>query len=216
MEQARTESGQQYVVKRGDTLYSIAFRYGLDFKELAQKNGIDGRYRIFVGQRLKLYEQSETTKPVNVEQNNLADANPSKSQNSATASQRDTSNITEIAWYWPHSGKIVRTFKDGSSLSKGVDLTGNFGDSVLAAASGTVVYAGNGLVGYGNLIIIEHSNSLLSAYANNQSILVNEKDKVDAKQVIATMGEQGDQPSLHFEIRSNGKPVDPLRYLPKR
>ncbi|EAR10250.1 murein hydrolase activator EnvC family protein [Reinekea blandensis] len=99
---------------------------------------------------------------------------------------------------------------------KGIDLRGRIGDSVVAATNGVVVYAGNGLPGYGNLIILEHSGSLLSAYAFNDEMLVKEKDRVRSGQQIATMGKQGDQPGLHFEIRRNGKPVDPLTYLPDR
>lgn len=102
------------------------------------------------------------------------------------------------------------------STRKGIDLQGRIGDSVVAATNGVVVYAGNGLPGYGNLIILEHSGSLLSAYAFNDEMLVTEKDRVRSGQKIATMGKQGDQPGLHFEIRRNGKPVDPLTYLPDR
>lgn len=110
----------------------------------------------------------------------------------------------------------MRTFDSNVSDRKGVDLTGEIGDSVVAAASGSVVYAGNGLPGYGNLIILEHQGSLLSAYAFNQELLVSEQDRVTKGQAIARMGRQGDQPSLHFEIRQEGKPVDPMRFLPRR
>jgi lipoprotein NlpD len=99
---------------------------------------------------------------------------------------------------------------------KGIDLRGRIGDSVVAATNGVVVYAGNGLPGYGNLIILEHPGSLLSAYAFNEKILVKERDRIAAGQKIATMGKQGDQPGLHFEIRQSGKPVNPIRFLPKR
>jgi len=118
------------------------------------------------------------------------------------------------SWKWPHNGKIVRTYASGSSSQKGIDIIGRIGDSVLAATNGVVVYAGNGLPGYGNLIIIEHSNSLLSAYAFTQKILVKEKEQSKTGQKIATMGKQCDQPGLHFEIRQNGKPVDPMKFLP--
>lgn len=219
-----------YLVKPGDTLYSIAFRFGLDYKKLAYANKIDQHYRIYEGQSLALKEAERpqrTVKPV-ASSPSKPSTNASHSQVPKTTSNNgsqniDNGNVAKTStsngsqrWKWPHDGKIVRTFSSQASGNKGIDLQGRIGDSVLAAANGVVVYAGNGLPGYGNLVILEHPNGLLSAYAFNEQILVKERDKVSPGQKIATMGKQGDQPGLHFEIRQNGKPINPLRFLPKR
>ena len=214
-----------YLVKPGDTLYSIAFRFGLDYQRVAQRNAIGSDYLIFEGQSLTLKESAEPTKitparPSVASKNGGAAAKGAVTKNNSqtndvTPSAKEKLKATRNTWVWPHKGKIVRMFSANSSSNKGIDIGGQIGDSVLAATSGTVVYAGNGLPGYGNLIIIEHGNSMLSAYAFAEQILVKEKDGVQGGQQIATMGKQGDQPSLHFEIRQNGKPVDPLRVLPK-
>jgi lipoprotein NlpD len=121
----------------------------------------------------------------------------------------------KIDWAWPASGKIIAGFNETSS--KGVDLSGKPGDPVLAAASGRVVYAGTGLRGYGKLVIVKHDNSYLSAYAHNQNLLVKEGQAVSRGQKIAELGDtDSDRPKLHFEIRRQGKPVDPGKYLPPR
>lgn len=121
----------------------------------------------------------------------------------------------KIDWAWPASGKIIAGFNETSS--KGVDLSGKPGDPVLAAAGGRVVYAGTGLRGYGKLVIVKHDNSYLSAYAHNQSLLVKEGQAVSKGQKIAELGDtDSDRPKLHFEIRRQGKPVDPGKYLPPR
>ena len=121
----------------------------------------------------------------------------------------------KIEWAWPASGKVIAGFNETSS--KGVDLSGKPGDPVLAAAAGKVVYAGTGLRGYGKLVIVKHDNSFLSAYAHNQSLLVREGQAVSKGQKIAELGDtDSDRPKLHFEIRRQGKPVDPGKYLPSR
>lgn len=215
-----------YLVKPGDTLYSIAFRFGLDYKKLAVSNKIGDSFRIFEGQSLSLSEGANNSKSlqndskvtrkntVQIASNSVTKIN--SQNNGSPAGVKRSVGTPELSWNWPHFGNIVRTFSSGSSTQKGIDIKGQIGDSVVAATSGIVVYAGNGLPGYGNLIIVEHPNSLLSAYAFAQVILVKEKDNIRAGQKIATMGKQGDQPGLHFEIRQNGKPVDPLKFLPKR
>lgn len=242
---ASTTRPDYYRVQQGDTLYSIAFRYGLDFRKLAHANNISSNYTIHPGQQLALRESEParapqtvtaptaassqpTPRPVTREASSGASAAsapvaaspPVTQNNNSSASVRATTppatSSSSLEWAWPHDGKIVRTFNANVSDQKGVDLTGQIGDSVKAAANGTVVYAGNGLPGYGNLIIVEHPGSLLSAYAFNQELLVSERDVVSKGQVIARMGSQGDQPRLHFEIRQEGKPVDPMRYLPRR
>ena len=215
-----------YLVKPGDTLYSIAFRFGLDYRKLAKANSIGSDYRIYEGQSIKLTDQipasvvtssaSKTTssKKITVTEKTVTNTNSQKNDASADVSLNDKDKVE--SWVWPHNGKIVRTFRSGMSDRKGIDITGRIGDSVVAAAGGIVVYAGDGLPGYGNLIIVEHQNSFLSAYAFTEKILVSEKEHVNAGQKIATMGKQGDQPGLHFEIRQDGKPVNPSQYLPKR
>jgi len=213
-----------YLVKPGDTLYSIAFRFGLDYRKLATANQISHSYRIYEGQSLILKEVEIDHKTNNKLANNKPKSNTSKpadsvtkvnsQKNGAQVSAKTSAKIPIGSWKCPHNGKIVRTYASGSSSQKGIDIIGRIGDSVLAATNGVVVYAGNGLPGYGNLIIIEHSNSLLSAYAFTQKILVKEKEQSKTGQKIATMGKQCDQPGLHFEIRQNGKPVDPMKFLP--
>jgi lipoprotein NlpD len=215
-----------YLVKPGDTLYSIAFRFGLDYKKLANANDIGQSYAIYEGQALALKEANAeqivakpAAKPIEKPSSSASKPPVTKVNNDSVKLSKAVSQLGTSApqsWLWPHNGNIVRTYQANSSTQKGIDIRGVIGDSVSAAASGIVVYAGNGLPGYGNLIIVEHSGSLLSAYAFAQKILVSESDRVSAGQKIATMGKQGDQPGLHFEIRRNGKPVNPQSYLPKR
>lgn len=122
---------------------------------------------------------------------------------------------TETTWAWPSSGKVLAGFSEGSN--KGVDIAGKTGDPVLAAGDGKVVYAGTGLRGYGKLVIVKHDATFLSAYAHNSQILVKEGQSITRGQKIAEVGSSdSDQPKLHFEIRRQGKPVDPIQYLPKR
>jgi lipoprotein NlpD len=123
----------------------------------------------------------------------------------------------EVSWAWPHRGNIVGRFADSSADNKGIDIAGNAGDPVLAAADGEVVYAGSGLLRYGNLIIIKHNDRYLSAYAHNKTLVVGEKDRVTKGQKIAELGSSGiDRNMLHFEIRVDGKPSDPMKFLPAR
>jgi len=119
-------------------------------------------------------------------------------------------------WVWPSEGKLIAKFSSKTPINKGIDIAGRLGESVHAAAAGSVVYAGSGLLGYGNLVIVKHNDEFLSAYAHNKRLLVKENQQVKAGQVIAEIGSSGtDKVKLHFEIRRQGKPVDPLRYLPK-
>ncbi|WP_108165845.1 peptidoglycan DD-metalloendopeptidase family protein [Saccharospirillum sp. MSK14-1] len=223
---ASIDRPDRYRVRSGDTLFSIAFRYGLDYRKLARANNIDSNYTIFAGQMLELKESGGSvgaSSSTNSSRSSGRSAGASSSvtnvnsQNSGVnASTSASAAAPNIQWVWPHDGTIVRTFNANVSDRKGVDIRGQFGDSVKAAAEGSVVYAGNGLPGYGNLIILEHSNALLSAYAFNQELLVSEQDQVRRGQEIARMGRQDDQPGLHFEIRREGKPVNPEQYLPRR
>lgn len=211
-----------YKVRRGDTLYSIAWRYNMDFRTLARINGIDSRYLIYPGQTLRLRgtaataSSSRRTTP-STPATAARDRSPPKP--SGTTANPETQPVASgaIKWSWPASGAVVGRFSGGSNPNKGIDLAGREGDPVFAAAPGRVVYAGNGLLGYGNLVIINHNRQYLSAYAHNSRIFVRENDSVKAGDKIAEIGSTGaSRPMLHFEIRRDGKPVDPLKYLPKK
>jgi lipoprotein NlpD len=142
--------------------------------------------------------------------------NPAPSASAATPANPAAAADSEgLAFIWPHNGAITAGFDEAKN--KGLDLAGKAGDPVLAAADGKVVYAGSGLRGYGNLVIIKHNNTFLSAYAHNQALLVREDQSVKRGQTIAQMGSSdADQVKLHFEIRRLGKPVDPTKFLPPR
>jgi len=154
-----------------------------------------------------------------MQKNEQSDASPGK--NSAKTIEKPADKTTEpiivdeIVWNWPAEGKVVANFDDNKN--KGIDIAGKMGQDIYSAAAGTVMYAGSGIRGYGNLVIIKHSNNLLSAYAHNKTILVKEKQIISKGQKIAEMGNSdSDVVSLHFEIRQQGKPVDPLKFLPGR
>ena len=133
----------------------------------------------------------------------------------AAAPAAQAAGDDKISWMWPSEGKVIGTFDEGKN--KGVDIAGKAGQQVVAAGAGKVMYAGSGIRGYGNLVIVKHSNSLLSAYAHNRSILVKEGQNVNKGQAIAEMGDSdADRVKLHFEIRQQGKPVDPSKFLPNR
>jgi lipoprotein NlpD len=205
-----------YTVKPGETLYSIAWRYGLDYQQLAHWNNIPNNYIIQPGQQLKLLgpsskkvEQTKTTK------------SQSSGQGNSTSKQKTVDsnlNYTRVAkWRWPTDGKVLNVFAINKLSQRGIDIGGKMGQPVYAVADGKVVYSGNGLAGYGNLIIIKHNETFLSAYAYNQQRLVKEGETVKGGKLISKMGRHNNgSPRLHFEIRKNGKPVDPLKYLPKR
>ena len=223
-----------YTVPRGDTLYSIAFRYGLDYRRLGAANGISYPYTIFVGQRLQLREAdlpkaasraavtrplSPAPKPASSKPDPVSKpSSPPVSANSAPVVPplaRPVVGGPVKAWRWPTTGKVVRRYS--STLHKGIDIGGERGDDVQAVAAGQVVYAGTGIVGLGELIIVKHNEVYLSAYGHNQRLLVAEGDVVKAGQKIAEKGSSGtDSVRLHFEIRKEGKPIDPLRLLPRR
>lgn len=196
------------IVQKGDTLYSLAKRHHMTTNQLAGSNELRPPYSILPGQKLYL------RKPPVV----LATKSKSRSKSAPklpnTADSFSNQHRT-VKWLWPVKGKIVNRFNSKKNDAKGIDIAGNIGTDVKAAASGKVVYSGNGLISYGNLLIIKHSQSYLSAYAHNRKLLVKEGTVVKAGQKIAELGKSGtEKPKLHFEIRKNGKPVDPLRYLP--
>jgi lipoprotein NlpD len=278
-----TTSAAGYAVAPGDTLYSIAFAHGLDFKVLAADNGIAPPYTIHPGQVLKLAAPAATPvaggahgaaaaqpaqpaepvfgpvttrptpasntsvaaggastvasgtpeaapeapvesppAPASAVANAAAMAAPPAAQSVVAATPAPppgaTRNAAGITWRWPARGDLISGFQaGGGGDGAGVDIAGKAGDPVRAAASGTVVYSGNGLIGYGELIIIKHNDTYLSAYGHNSKRLVKEGQHVEAGQEIALMGASGaPRVELHFEIRKNGKPVDPMGYLPKK
>jgi lipoprotein NlpD len=246
----------QYLVKRGDTLFSIAFRYGWDFKALAARNNIPEPYTIHPGQAIRFDGRSSAPATVPVIAGSTGAGAPSTSAStqsggpsssfsrtvitrrpitatpgtvaapaSGTAVVTTTPTATPVpagqrsstGWAWPTNGVLISKFASNSSLNKGIDIAGELGQPVFAASDGSVVYAGSGLRGYGELIIIKHSETYVSAYGHNRRLLVREGQQVKAGQAIAEMGSTGtDRVKLHFEIRSQGKPVDPLQFLPRR
>ena len=210
-----------YTVKVSDTLYSIAWRYGLDYKQLARWNQIQVSKPIYPGQRLRLLKPSRVATS-----GGSLPSTSNQAENSATTASTTTSTSKVKVesfqgqdpgkWIWPTRGKPLNTFMASRLDRRGIDIAGKLGQPVLAVADGKVVYSGNGLAGYGNLIIIKHSDTYLSAYAYCQERLVEEGMKVKRGKMVAKMGSRDSTAKLHFEIRRNGKPVDPLKYLPKR
>lgn len=295
---AAQNSADTYRVVKGDTLYSIAFRYGLDYRTLAKDNGIEPPYNIAVGQVIQLNMQksaaptytvqkgdtlysiakkngqsvdflagvndlkapynlrvgqvlnlarteprgvaaasstnaviavagqSQTVTDNRARENTQAAAKTTTTATSQTASSSapakpvvvkgKTRTVSGVTWMWPTTGKIIEAFSLAEQGNKGIDISGSQGQRILAAADGQVVYAGNALRGYGNLIIINHANEFLSAYAHNDALLVSEGQKVVRGQQIARMGStDAKSVRLHFEIRYRGQSVNPVGYLPK-
>lgn len=260
---------KSYTVVRGDTLYSIAVRHNVDFRDLARWNGLAAPYTIYPGQNLRV-NGVEASKPVAsapaasqqptpaaekpAPEKQVVSASPAPTQPpvaveverpstptpvqpnppASTVPPQETPNrivatappeipsagtrsVDGIAWRWPTNGHVVATYAAGDQTRQGLGIAGNAGQPVLASADGEVVYSGAGLLGYGELIIIKHSETYLSAYGHNRKRLVTEGDKVRGGQQIAEMGRSGAaRDMLHFEIRKNGKPVDPIGFLPKR
>lgn len=215
--------GDIHTVRKGDTLYSIAWAHGLDFRDVARWNTIVPPYRIYPGQRLSL-----TTRPGSsmAARPSPAVKAPAKSVSSSRPPPRSTppaprppssaapGTAGALEWRWPAAGLLEARY-GGRGGSKGIDIAGRPGTSIIAASAGKVVYSGGGLRGYGKLIIIKHNNTHLSAYAHNEQLLVQEGEWVDGGQRIARMGQSGTtRVKLHFQIRRNGQPVDPLLYLP--
>lgn len=213
--------GATTLVERGDNLFRIASNNGIAVQDLAAWNGIPVPYTIYPGQRLRLYPSSNASRVAAVRA-------PAHSSGAATASRPKAARPTStapmpppvdsgIAWRWPADGQLISRYVAGEPTKQGVDIAGNSGAPVRAAGDGVVVYSGSGLVGYGELIIIKHNDAWLSAYGHNRSRMVNEGQLVKVGQQIAEMGRSGAaRDMLHFEVRYNGKPVDPLQYLPRR
>jgi lipoprotein NlpD len=208
----RDYAPQTYVVQPKDTLYSIAWRHDLDYRALARWNGIGPDYRISVGQILTLRPAPPPSEVRSVPPTAATPPGGAVGPRGAADPRRvaPVQPAPSGCWMWP-------TGVHGSPhavAGGGLWLPGVLGQPVLAACGGRVVYVGNGIRGYGNLIIIKHDESFLSAYAHTREVLVREGQEVGRGQLIAQMGEGPHQsPALYFEIRLNGKPVDPLPYL---
>jgi lipoprotein NlpD len=215
-------SDATHVVHAGETLYGISFRYGLRYQDVAAWNGIADPYLIEVGQRLRLSSSARPPAPALAARPPLVRPGPTPAPPGAPAVAPPLPapappGLPAPRWRWPAEGQIVGRYVPGDQTRQGIDIAGRGGQDVLASADGVVVYSGAGLVGYGELIIVKHSEEWLSAYAHNQQRLVSEGTRVGAGQLIARMGHSGaSREMLHFEIRRNGKPVDPLGLLPRR
>lgn len=256
----------RHVVVRGDTLYGIAFRHGLDYRDLARWNAIAPPYTIYPGQELRLAAgltataasakpsasappsapattaavparpatsaaatvTAPTASPAGSSASTpgagtagasapAASATPPRSASAPAAPVTATTSSGSVAWRWPTQGQVIEKYVAGEPTKQGINIAGSSGQAVNAAAAGEVVYSGAGLIGYGELIIIRHSDAYLSAYGHNRKRLVAEGNTVQAGQQIAEMGRSGaSRDMLHFEIRRNGKPIDPLPLLPGR
>nr|WP_319555232.1 peptidoglycan DD-metalloendopeptidase family protein [uncultured Vibrio sp.] len=262
--------GSYYEVKKGDTLYFIAYVTDKDVNDLVRYNELSQPYTIYPGQRLKLWAPkyiapkygqkvepvvapivtkipvpvtkiSTVSKPDTSSKNSnqkvqpttpkVAQKQPPKkveqSKTKEYVGSKDNQNVkknpstttTENAnvskWLWPTKGRVIKNFSAGEQGNKGIDIAGKRGQPIVSTAAGTVVYSGNALRGYGNLIIVKHNDNYLSAYAHNDKLLVSEGQSVNSGQKIATMGSSGSKSvKLHFEIRYQGKSVNPKRYLP--
>ena len=248
-----------YRVERGDTLYAIAFKYGLDHRDIARWNNIASPYTIYPDQALRLRSpppssvattgvparSSRTTSTTQgSESRSSTPSSGSRSSSSSpaagatTAARSSTQQKTPESstpaprtppassssgagssggWAWPLEGPVLRSFKAGDPTRKGIDISGSEGAPVRAASGGEVVYSGNGLIGYGELVIVKHDDRMLSAYAHNRRRLVVEGERVSRGQEIAEVGRNDrSETVLHFEIRRDGKPIDPLQLLPSR
>lgn len=221
-----------YEVRRGDTLYSIAFRFGLDWRDVSGWNNISAPYTIRPGQELRLSRPPqrrpvaavpETTPPVTAEPDvsdpapePTAPATGSRPPRPVAAPRSGPGRtVSGVRWQWPTGGDLLQPF-DPAATRRGIAIGGREGQPVVAAAAGEVVYSGTGLIGYGELIIVKHSDTMLSAYGHNRRRLVEEGDRIGAGQAIAEMGRnERDEVVLHFEIRRDGEPVNPLGFLPE-
>lgn len=271
---AKVQAPEFHTVRRGETLYGIAFRYGLDHRRIATWNDLGGDGTIHPGQRLRLagpqldpeappavaaevvpaapeepppvgrsearpLSREDAAAPVALSEPEATAPAPAPPARAATQEPTRVAAATtppppvvrrrppmpvsqpkivvNNGWQWPAKGDLIGTFAQGDGTRRGIAIGGSPGQPVVAASSGEVVYSGAGLVGYGELIIVKHSDTLLSAYGHNRKRLVREGQRVTGGEKIAELGESGTSgPKLHFEIRERGVPVDPMRYLPKR
>ena len=207
---ASRSSDATYTVKRGDTLYGISRQTGTSVKELARLNGISPPYTIEIGQKLKTGGAAAAKKSSAKSRTRTAKVVPSSS-----VPKSSWPPVGQRCWRWPASGKVVLPYSTADGGNKGIDIAGSRGQPVYAAGAGKVVYVGNQLRGYGNLIMIKHSEDYITAYAHNDRLMVNNGQSVKIGQQIATMGSSdADAVRLHFQIRYRATAIDPLRYLP--
>lgn len=214
--------GSNYIVQAGDTLYGISFRAGLNYRDVATWNNIDESYHIQRGQKLRLTAPTQVQNKTAVKSSlaSLPNVKPTLIKPVSVLGSPPMKPFavvtTTIGWQWPAKGEIISAYIADDKTHQGINIAGKSGQKILAAADGVVVYSGAGLIGYGELLIVKHNNEWISAYAHNSKRLVAEGIKVKAGQHIADMGRTGAvRDMLHFEIRRNGKPVDPLLYLSK-
>ncbi|MGD9021737.1 MAG: peptidoglycan DD-metalloendopeptidase family protein [Lysobacterales bacterium] len=247
----RLNQDGSYSVREGDTLYAIAFHYGMDPQDIARWNGIASPYLIYPGQKLRMLAPPPgsipepapsgvkttgvkpavraTTRPAQQAPKTApakkpVQQSPPPAKTSTTTKQSAAPKPSPAAtgadpksWLWPVKGRVLRGFVANNPSRNGLDIAGKEGQPVIATAPGDVVYSGSGLIGYGELIIIRHSENMLSAYAHNRVRLAAEGDFVAAGQKIAEMGRNAaNEQILHFEIRVRGKPVNPLKFLPSK
>lgn len=220
-----SSTGTQHRVSRGDTLYSIAWRHNMDVRSLALVNDLSEPYTIYPGQVLQI----ENSTLSNESLESVADIPVSPAGEEISTGQRPQAaidgrrigsvnerDVEGVTWQWPSDGRLLSMFNT-SGTARGIDIAGTQGDSVYASAEGDVVYAGTGIQGAGNLVILRHSDRHLSAYMHNSRLLVSEGDFVRGGDKIAEVGNGPDgRDLLHFEVRLDGKPVNPVRYLPNR
>lgn len=213
------QTSSTYVVRAGDTLYKIAQAHNMDVARLSQLNNITNPSQLAIGQILRM--DGDAPAPSNAPASSTAVATPipvtpieTPKADAVSESSQRASDASLISWAWPASGKVIQGF---NANTKGIDIEGATGAPVQAAADGKVMYAGNGVRGLGNLILLGHSNGFITAYAHNQSLLVKTGDTVKKGAKIAAIGQTDTtSPRLHFEVRRRGTPVNPLSYLPAR
>ena len=205
-------------VRSGETLYSIAWKYGKDYREIARLNSITAPYKIKTGQRIRIGGMISFRKTREMiapqAKHNAPQSRPIFTAQKPNNNDWRTRSIK--TWLWPVSGQVISHYASRGGMNKGIDIAAKPGAPVRATAAGKVVYSGSGLRGYGELVIIKHNEEFLSAYAHNKKLFVHEGEEVSPGQIIAQVGNSdAKRVLLHFEIRRAGKPVDPLKYLSK-
>ena len=225
--------GAFYTVRKGDTLYGIALAFGQNWRDIASWNNLSDPDKIKIGEKLRVVPKDTGNAAVSIPLKSATIETPPGRSTSGESEvalneraldddglpdngiDRDEGLVTSLGWVWPANGQITEQFSD--SNSKGISIAGASGEAIFAVSDGKVVYSGNGLRGYGNLVIIKHADEFITAYAHNKSIFVKEGETVNKGQKIAEMGmSETDSPKLLFEVRKGGKPLDPLLYLPNR
>ncbi|HEY5568863.1 MAG TPA: peptidoglycan DD-metalloendopeptidase family protein [Gammaproteobacteria bacterium] len=203
-----------HVVQPGDTLYTIAWRHGVDHRQLATWNNLSNPDLIFVGQRIRLTPLPTASGSASARRSPASAPRPTPS---ARATAPEPPVLPPPQWQWPMRGPIVSAYGDNRAIASGIGIGGSVGQAVEAAAAGRVVYTGSGLIGYGQLVIVKHNDTYLSAYGHLSRVLVAQGQDVRRGEKIAEMGTGPQrQPRLHFEIRRNGVPVDPTLLLGSR